>query len=154
MATSTKTKEEPLCTKVTSPIFKVPILEYHFSPTLCGEPLQGVGSRYFLVEAPNPINAMLQVTREPGYRRNYNNMTREERKEVKGPKFRLDTGEKIERMPDCELRHKNRDGQYTCGEVTGEYADNNGEFGMCVLQGYDIPESDHCPFYKESIYSS
>ena len=144
MTASTKT----LSTKVVLPIFKVHIRQYQFVESFAGS-VQGTGENYFLVEAPNQINAMLQITKEPGYIKNYNRMTPEERKKIKSPKFRLDTEKRIERVPDCEIRHKNKYGQYTCGEVTGEYDDLNGEFGMCAVQGYDVPETEECPFNRD-----
>lgn len=52
-------------------------------------------------------------------------------------------------LPYCSLMHKNSDEKLTCG-VPDIKKDNNGEFGMCVLEGYDAP--DNCPlseFFRE-----
>jgi len=56
----------------------------------------------------------------------------------------------------CERRHKNRIGEYICGEpvadnpeewVTDEDKESlSGTCGMCFLEGYDVPE--YCPSLK------
>lgn len=51
-------------------------------------------------------------------------------------------------LPNCKLIHKNKNDEYTCGEVEES---GNGEYGMCVLEEYDPPEN--CPinlFYRIS----
>jgi hypothetical protein len=53
--------------------------------------------------------------------------------------------ESILELPFCELLHRNKREEFICGEENKE-SEGNGEFGMCVLQGYDAP--DECPLSK------
>jgi hypothetical protein len=46
-------------------------------------------------------------------------------------------------LPECERICKNHEGDYICGEESGD--DGNGEFGMCVLAGFDPAEQ--CPVH-------
>ena len=41
-------------------------------------------------------------------------------------------------LPFCAQMHKNKKGRFICGEEEGE--NGNGEFGMCMLEGYDAPD--------------
>jgi hypothetical protein len=49
---------------------------------------------------------------------------------------------KILQYPSCELMHRNKRNELTCGEPVDAY-DDAGEYGMCTLEGYDSP--DDCP---------
>jgi hypothetical protein len=40
-------------------------------------------------------------------------------------------------LPSCDLLNKNKENEYICGQIFDN--SRNGEFGMCVLQGYDAP---------------
>lgn len=73
----------------------------------------------------------------------------------------VDEHEPILEMPSCDMMHRNSDGQFTCGVVINETPDhflyednsanNSGDNGMCVIDGYDEP-FDMCPvhqFYKK-----
>jgi hypothetical protein len=44
--------------------------------------------------------------------------------------------------PPCELMHRNKRNELTCGKPVDAY-DDAGEYGMCTLEGYDSP--DDCP---------
>jgi hypothetical protein len=48
----------------------------------------------------------------------------------------------ILQYPSCELIHRNKRNELTCGEPVDVY-DDAGEYGMCTLEGYDSP--DDCP---------
>lgn len=48
--------------------------------------------------------------------------------------------DKIEEIPICKELHINKDGEFICGE---EMQSGNGEWGMCTLEGYDMPS--FCP---------
>ncbi len=52
----------------------------------------------------------------------------------------IDRSKEILELPHCELMRKNKEDQFICGELL---ENGNGEFGMCVLEGYDAP--DDCP---------
>ena len=69
-------------------------------------------------------------------------------KDRKSKALWIDEGTPICGLPECALRHKNREGDYICGEEIG--IQGNGEFGMCVIENYDAP--DDCSvdnFYAE-----
>jgi len=61
----------------------------------------------------------------------------------------------IEELPPCHLRHRNKEGQITCGrpiysipdheERDDDSVHHSGEYGMCGLEGYDYPEEMDCP---------
>ncbi|MDD4606931.1 MAG: hypothetical protein PHS07_01130 [Patescibacteria group bacterium] len=46
----------------------------------------------------------------------------------------------IQELPSCKLLHKNKKGEFICGEPT---EDGSGEIGMCILEGDDPPS--FCP---------
>lgn len=63
----------------------------------------------------------------------------------------IDATRPIIRLPDCENLHYDHRGRFICGPETMENGEptGNGEFGCCVLDGFDPPEE--CPiedFYK------
>jgi len=63
--------------------------------------------------------------------------------------FKLRKG-KIEKVLECELRHKNKREEYTCGELSDpskEYS--SGIYGMCSIVGYGIPDS--CPYKGNEV---
>ena len=73
----------------------------------------------------------------------------------------VDEHEAILEMPSCDMLHRNLEGQFTCGAPINEAPDhflyedgssnNNGDNGMCVIDGYDEP-FDMCPinqFYEK-----
>ena len=140
---------------VTQPIFKVPVWIYSFLPTL-EKPAQGIQEKFVLVEAENETKARLSLTKEPGFWKNYNAASPEEREKIKGPFFRLKREGKIEKILDCEKRYKNKEGDYTCGRPIHSLSrverklytnKTDGEFGMCFIEGYDFGPS--CPYDKE-----
>ena len=68
----------------------------------------------------------------------------------------INEDEYIFRLPHCDLLHKNRDGEFICGKLSKEGEGNQGEWGMCVLEGYDSPESCpisefHCNWRQKSV---
>ncbi len=58
-------------------------------------------------------------------------------------------------LPECDKMHCNKRGEWVCGRPICDIKDdpfykdesmnNNGEWGMCVHEGYDAPEGDSCP---------
>ena len=136
-----------MSSEIKLPIFKVPICVYHFLPTLEGSSLQGTQDSYFLVEAKNKIEARLSLTKSMNFWKNYNQFVRQlsEQEVNKLSPFRLKREGRIERILDCEKRHKNLEGEYICGEPVSD--SSNGEFGMCCIIGYDSVEG--CPYYRK-----
>lgn len=63
----------------------------------------------------------------------------------KSKAWRIDSSDKILELPHCSRLHKNSRGEYICGEPVEDNFDN-GEFGMCVLEGYDYPDEE-CPLH-------
>lgn len=71
----------------------------------------------------------------------------------RSPALRIDDKAEIVKYPHCELMYKNNRGEYTCGRPISEIEDhemkddvnmnNNGEFGICAIEGYDCPNG--CP---------
>lgn len=63
----------------------------------------------------------------------------------------LDTDGIIQELPNCKRLHKSERDQYICGRLL-EDGDGNGEYSMCVLEGYDYP--DDCPMqeFREQFY--
>lgn len=62
---------------------------------------------------------------------------------MKSPALSVDPDEPVLELPDCSRLHHNRRGEYLCGIPQGNSEDAQGEFGMCVLEGYEAPTS--CP---------
>ncbi len=141
-------------TKITLPIFKVPVLLYEFLD--CGEAgtAQGAREHVFLVEARDTQEAIGKLESNWAFWENYNALSNEKRKNLKP--FRINEDRAVERILECELRHKNIREEYTCGmpihsigghpDKNNESMNNNGEFGFCCIEGYDIP--DNCPYSK------
>ena len=136
------------------PIFKVPVWIYSFLPTF-EAPAQGIQEKSVLVEAENKTKARLSLTEEIGFWRNYNKASPEDREKIKGHLFKLKREGKIEKILGCEKRHKNNEGDYTCGRPINSlsrverklYTNKmDGEFGMCCIEGYDPFDSDDCPY--------
>jgi len=136
-------------------IYHVPISIIIFGPSCSeGRPLQGRQETTTLAEGENKTAARLSLTTYPSFHRNWVNLTPEERKRI--TPFRLRSKGKIEQVPSCERRFKNKRGDYTCGkpinsiekhlDQTDEDINNNGEFGMCVVMGYDTPGFEDCPY--------
>ena len=55
----------------------------------------------------------------------------------------INEDEYIYELPQCELLHRNKAGEFICGRLSKEGDGNQGEWGMCVLEGYSSPEN--CP---------
>jgi len=63
----------------------------------------------------------------------------------KGPEsmaLKINRKQPILEYPSCSLLHRSREKRVICGPEVGH--DGNGEFGMCVLEGYDGPNF-YCP---------
>lgn len=61
----------------------------------------------------------------------------------------IDKKRYIFELPHCELLHKNTNNEFICGEPSEEDEGSQGEWGMCVLEGFSAPQN--CPiseFYK------
>ena len=132
-------------TKVKQRIFKVPVYIYRFLPSI-GRPLQGRQRWDFFSEGRNKTEARLELTKFDAFWKKYNALSKEERKKIEHP-FRLRREGKIEEVLFCKRRHKNKYLEYTCGRPIG--TDNQGEFGMCVLQGFDPPGFEDCYYNNE-----
>ena len=143
-------------TEINLPIYQVPIWLIEFLATN-GKPLQGSSPHYFLVEAENKTKARLSLTNASSFWKNYNKLPVEERKKLEP--FRLRRKGKIEQILECDKRHKNKRGEFTCGipvsEMPAEEREfyspdsTSGEFGMCCIAGYDPFDSPDCPYNKE-----
>jgi len=68
----------------------------------------------------------------------------------------IDEERYIFQLPHCELLHRNRSGEFICGRPSKEGDGNQGEWGMCVLEGYNSSESCpisefHCNWRQKSV---
>lgn len=72
----------------------------------------------------------------------------------KGPEsmaLRIDRKQPILEYPKCSLLHRSREKRYLCGPEVGR--DGNGEFGICVLEGFDGPDF-YCPIAEFATHLS
>ena len=146
-------------TEINLRIYKVPVWVWCDPlPTLDEKrPLQGTQSSYFLVEEDNKGKARLSLTKIPSFHKNYFNLPKEERKNLRP--FKLNRKGKIEQILECDKRYKNYEGDYTCGkpihsikeheDKNNEPFNMNGEFGMCCIENYDPFDSPDCPYNTE-----
>lgn len=70
----------------------------------------------------------------------------------KGPKSKatwINKEEPILEYPPCSLLHRSRERRLICGPEEGE--NGNGEYGMCVLEGFDAP-GFYCPMSEAKIH--
>ena len=135
-------------------IFRVPIILYSWMKCLKGT-IQSEQASETLAEGSTPEEARDSLKFYPGYIDNYQKLALEERKRI--PVFDLRPG-KIEQVPFCSRRHRNKKGDYTCGKALhaipshpdrdDEGINENGEFGMCVIMGYDAPGFPGCPYHE------
>lgn len=56
----------------------------------------------------------------------------------------------IYEMPHCTLLNKSREGRYICGPET--YKNGSGEFGMCLIEGFDAPSDCTIHDYNQIVY--
>ncbi len=61
----------------------------------------------------------------------------------------IDREEEIIEIPYCNLLNTSKDKRYICGE---EAFNGNGEFGMCILENYDAPDSCAIGDYYNLLY--
>ena len=141
-------------TKTTQRIFEVPIwIHCAPLPTLGRIPLRGSQLSTALSEGENKRVARLNLTNSPFFYKNCSSLPEKIMKRFRP--FRLRRKGKIEEILECEKRHKNMRGEYTCGvpvhamdsEEREEYSDQMaGEFGICCIEGYSVFDSPNCPY--------
>jgi hypothetical protein len=118
---------------------------YYITPGLVRRHLIGGRSTFCLVEADSEEEAkQIFLTEWDGAKCG-----------SRSPALRIADDAKIIKYPHCDLMYKNRRGEYTCGrpihDIEGHedqhnpHWNDNGEFGMCAIGGYDCPEG--CPLY-------
>ena len=139
-------------------IYHVPIEKLSALECSDGGQLIGAQETTILVEADNEVDAVMKVTEDPQYISNYAQLTLEQKKVLAPIRLNRKRGE-ITEVLHCERRFKNRRGDYTCGRPIHdipEHSDKdddmfniNGEFGMCCIEGYDVPEGFDCPYEKK-----
>jgi len=139
-------------------LYWVPIETIHFHECLDGGSLQGGRDTKTLVQADSPGEARIALRRLNDFADNYNDLPVEKRKGLRP--FRFREGE-IEQVLACDKRHESKRGGYTCGrplyDLPGEpgsddeSVNGNGEFGMCCIDGYDIPEGLGCPYEPAEV---
>lgn len=69
--------------------------------------------------------------------------------------LRINREQPIFELPFCHLLRKNKEDEFICGDpLESGLESGNGEFGMCVLEGYDAPED--CPIgkFSEVLYEA
>ena len=128
-----------------------------FMPCSNGEFLQGGENSYFLSEGDSSGEARIALRQSLRFADNWNDLPLEKRQKI-GMPFRFREGV-IEKVLQCDKRFKNRNGEYTCGrplhdlsnspEYRAEAINTNGEFGFCVIEGFDVPDGLDCPYAKE-----
>lgn len=66
----------------------------------------------------------------------------------------IDTEREILEYPPCARQHKNKNGEWVCGEPDKEEESEPGEFGGCCIEGFDEPEELDCPIgkYNDEFY--
>jgi len=96
--------------------------------------LRGQGQTEYLIEAESRADARKKFNEMEGAKIG-----------TRSKALRIDPDRGIRKIPDCKRRHINKNGDYVCGKEMGS---GSGEFGMCAIEGYDMPEFD-CPLRKE-----
>jgi len=127
-------------------IFWVPVEEIYFLECSGGGSIQGCRNIKYLSEADTPGEARIALRRELGFVDNYNDLPPEKRKNL--VPFRFRDG-KIEKVLPCDKRYKSSLGDYCCGipvDINYDLDGESGEFGMCCLEGFDVPEEIDCPY--------
>lgn len=54
-------------------------------------------------------------------------------------------------LPYCRLMHRNKKGEFICGRMSKEDDGDQGEWGMCVLEGYEAPENCIIALFKDRL---
>ncbi len=141
-------------------IWWIPILE--ISAMKCSEGRDLIGHREtkFLVEGNTHEEALADVRDYPGYIDNYKLLDEKDKKRI--TPFKLDLEKRAERVLFCDKRFKNKGGDYTCGipihnieghiDKDDEGSNINGEYGMCCIIGYDVPDGLNCPYKRKSVF--
>jgi len=141
-------------------IYEVSIHELSALKCLDGEIARGFSETTTLAQGDTPQKAKDYLRDCWEFTENYVKHTEEQRR--KGKPFRLDETKQPERVLYCERRFQNSRRDFTCGKPrdgeTLEYDQNalNGEFGGCVIQGYDIPDffENRCPYQIQQEIAS
>ena len=125
-------------------IYEIPVkVRSHVVPTRDGGHLNLMINQHFFVEAKDEREAVHKLRINPNFYKNYNRLSLDKRKELRPFKFLKG---KIEKVLECELRHKNLLEEYICGEPSGNEDYSLGIFGMCCIGGYSVPETEKCPY--------
>lgn len=104
--------------------------------------LIGLRTSYILIEAESPDRAIERFFTElHGAHAGENG--------EKSKALWISPDEPILEYPPCALLHRSRERRYICGPEEGE--NGNGEFGMCVLEGYDAP-GFYCPMIEAKAH--
>ncbi len=121
-----------------------------------GGQIQGYQQTRFLSEGDSPGEAKIALRQSLAFADNYNDLPDEKRKGILPFRFREG---KIEQVLCCEHRFKNKNGNYTCGrphhDVEGHPDQHdttinmNGEYGMCCIEQFSVPEGIGCPYEKK-----
>lgn len=140
-------------------VYWVPIKAVSFLECLDEPPAVGHRETKCLSEGRDAEFARSNLRDYPGCGENWNKLTPEQKQRIQP--FLLDYDREVKKVPECQRRFKNRYGDYTCGlavhDVEGhedkddESVNMNGEFGMCVIEGYDTPNFEDCPFNKKLV---
>ncbi len=124
--------------------------EEEITPELIRRHMIGRRDTYAVIEANNPLHALVIFHREFEGARVGGSASKMHKA------LWIDTENKqIKEMPFCaRLNKESKYSHYICGEEEkdedGGYLNGNGEWGMCILEGYDAPSG--CPinqFYKD-----
>ncbi|MFH1452020.1 MAG: hypothetical protein ABIF88_02510 [archaeon] len=146
-------------TEPTNNWYWVPVEEIEFLSGYPSGTLQGGRRSRLLIQANSEAEAATELSRSPRYAENWNGASSEERREAGSP-FRFREGP-IEKILSCDKRYINRRRDLTCGQplhdLEGECGhdddsiNSNGLYGMCCVEGYDVPDNIGCPYAEKSI---
>lgn len=138
-------------TKNTVPVnnlYWVPVEKIHFMACSEGRPIQGGEDGRYLVRADSQAEAVVELSRSPGYFDNWSKLSDEERKRLRLQPFRFREGD-IVKVLACDKRFVTQREDYTCGRVSDDGV--NGQFGICCIEsGFDIPKGMNCPYENPS----
>ncbi|MFA5386081.1 MAG: hypothetical protein WC297_00130 [Candidatus Paceibacterota bacterium] len=65
--------------------------------------------------------------------------------------LRIDSAEEIVELPFCSRQRKNKKGEFICGDPL---KDGQGEFGMCIIEGYDAPDDCVIAVFHDKLYKA
>lgn len=134
-------------------LYWVPVEKIFFMACSEGRPAQGGQDAFYLVRADSQAQAVLELSKSPGFADNYFKLSPDKRK---GQLFRFREGD-IVKVAECKMRHVTKREYYVCGAPFEDGVPNengiNGEFGGCCLDGFDVPRgySFKCPYEDKPI---